>query len=174
MKKHVLHIRFAPRFAAVLGACALAAGCGSLLPEGAPPARRYALADAPLPKPASEDAGAGETWVVGRVRAARGADGRALRVVDETTGRSAFYGGGELADTPEALVASRLRRAIAAARPKAVVADASLAPTGAERTLVECWIEEFRLVRRADGLVFRFAATLYTTPPGGAAASRRV
>ena len=42
MKKHVLHTRFTPRFAVALGACALAlaAGCGSLLPEGAPPARR--------------------------------------------------------------------------------------------------------------------------------------
>ena len=160
--------------AALVLALPLAQGCASLLPRGAPPAARFVVPDAPPPEPAAPDAGKGETFVVGKVRASREADGRAIRTVDAATGRSAFFSDGELVSPPEAVVSRHLRRALAAARPGAVVCDASLVPSGAARTLVECWIEEFRLVRKDGAWRFAFDATLYETPPSGETACRRV
>jgi len=149
-------------------------GCASLLPRGTPPAPRYVVPDVALPDPAAPDAGKGETYVIGKVRASRDADGRAIRTVDAATGRSAYFSGGELVSPPEILVARQLRRAVAASRPGAVVCDASLAPSGAARTLVECWIEEFRLVRKDGAWSFAFDALLYETPPSGETSCRRV
>ena len=160
--------------AALLLALPLAQGCASLLPRGAPPAPRYAVPEAALPEPAAPDAGKGEIFVVGKVRASRGADGRAIRSVDAATGRSAYYSGGELVLPPEAVVAKHLRRAVATAKPGAVVCDASFVPSGAARTLVECWIEEFGLVRKDGAWNFVLDAMLYETPPSGETACRRI
>ena len=159
--------------AAIALALPLAQGCISVLPEGVPSAPRYAVPDAEPSEPAAPDAGKGETFVVGKVRASRDADGRAIRAIDSATGRSARFTGGELASPPEVLVARHLRRAIAAAKPGAVVCDASLAPSSANRTLVECWIEEFRLVRKGGAWSFAFEAMLYETPANGETSCRR-
>ena len=104
---------------------------------------------------------------------ARREGGCAIRAVDEESGRAAFYGGGELVAPPEELVARQLRKAIAAAKPKAVVGDASLAGRGTGATLVEGWIEEFRLARKGEEWSFRLDAMVYVTGADGETTVRR-
>lgn len=162
--------------AAVLGGVAvlgLAGGCGSLLPKPPAAAARYAVPVGTLPEAEGPEAGAGERWAVGRVRASREAAGFAIRAVDAESGRAAFYGGGELVAPPEELVARQLRKAIAAAKPKAVVGDASMAGRGTGATLVEAWIEEFLLAREGEAWSFVMDATVYVTGPDGETAVRR-
>ena len=151
----------------------MAGGCGSLLPKPPAAAARYAVPVGTLPEAEGPEAGAGERWAVGRVRASREAMGFAIRAVDEESGRAAFYGGGELVAPPEELVARQLRKAIAAAKPKAVVGDASMAGRGTGATLVEAWIEEFRLARKGEEWSFRLDVAVYVTGPDGETAVRR-
>ena len=153
--------------ALALATAALAlGGCVSLFPggDGNPPA--FAVADPPLPEAAPSEGEIPALIVIGRVRAAPDAAGRALRAVDADSGRAARYAGGDLAVSPEALVARRLRRAEAARHPGATVCDSALAPRHAEAALLECWIEDFRLERQAGAWTFRLAGTLYRTTPG--------
>ncbi|MBR1608540.1 MAG: hypothetical protein IJ678_02860, partial [Kiritimatiellae bacterium] len=52
--------------------------------------------------------------------------------------------------------------------------DASAVLRAPGQTRCEAWIETFRLERRADGWFFVLDATVRTTGPDGASASRRV
>jgi len=155
-------------------AALLFSGCAAFLPRPPAPVPAYSVPDAPLPEAASASAGRNAVFVVGRVRAAPEAAGKALRATDAASGRTAFFPGGELASSAEDLLSRRLRRSLAAERPRATVFDSALAPRGKKVRVVDAWIDEFRLVREGQAWRFRFAATIYRHAPDGAVESRDI
>ena len=147
------------------------AGCISVLPEPKDAAPRYdvALPEAPAPAAAPEAAPA-RILVVGKVRAAEEASGRAIRTADLETGRTGRLSDGELALAPEAIVGAFLRARLSAAHPGAVVCDASVAPHAGARTMFSAWIERFRLEKREGGWFFTVRLRVLAEAPDGSVA----
>jgi hypothetical protein len=145
------------------------AGCISVLPEPKDAAPRYDVALPEVPAAAPEAAPA-RILVVGKVRAAEEASGRAIRTADLETGRTGRLSDGELALTPEAIVGAFLRARLSAAHPGAIVCDASVAPHAGARTTFGTWIERFRLEKREDGWFFTVRLRVLAEAPDGSVA----
>ena len=149
------------------------AGCISVLPEPKDAAPRYdvALPEVPAAAPAPDAAPApARILVVGKVRAAEEASGRAIRTADLETGRTGRLSDGELALAPEAIVGAFLRARLSAAHPGAIVCDASVAPHAGDRTTFGAWIERFRLEKREDGWFFTVRLRVLAEAPDGSVA----
>ena len=150
------------------------AGCISVLPEPKDAAPRYDVALPEVPAaaaPAPEAAPApARILVVGKVRAAEEASGRAIRTADLETGRTGRLSDGELALAPEAIVGAFLRARLSAAHPDAIVCDASVAPHAGARTTFGAWIERFRLEKREDGWFFTVRLRVLAEAPDGSVA----
>ncbi len=152
----------------------LLAGCASLFGKHAaapaydmPALQKDAVAVSP-------ESGAGEAYVVGSVRCAPDAAGRALRAFDAATGRSAYVSGWQMAEAPDVLVARQLRRHLVASRPAALVLDGSMAARAPAHVRLDAWIDVFRVEKRTDGWYFVLDATLYLTARDGKMEGRKV
>ena len=148
------------------------AGCISVLPEPKDAAPRYdvALPEVPAAAAPAPDAAPARIFVVGKVRAAEEASGRAIRTADLETGRTGRLSDGELALAPEAIVGAFLRARLSAAHPGAIVCDASVAPHAGDRTTFGAWIERFRLEKREDGWFFTVRLRVLAEAPDGSVA----
>lgn len=146
------------------------AGCISVLPEPKDAAPRYDVALPEVPAAAAPEAAPARILVVGKVRAAEEASGRAIRTADLETGRTGRLSDGELALAPEAIVGAFLRARLSAAHPGAIVCDASVAPHAGERTTFGAWIERFRLEKREDGWFFAVRLRVLAETPDGSVA----
>ena len=148
------------------------AGCISVLPEPKDAAPRYdvALPEVPAAAAPAPDAAPARIFVVGKVRAAEEASGRAIRTADLETGRTGRLSDGELALAPEAIVGAFLRARLSAAHPGAVVCDASVAPHAGDRTTFGAWIERFRLEKREGGWFFTVRLRVLAEAPDGSVA----
>ena len=150
------------------------AGCISVLPEPKDAAPRYdvALPEVPAAAPAAAvpEAAPARILVIGKVRAAEEASGRAIRTADLETGLTGRLSDGELALTPEAIVGAFLRARLSAAHPGAVVCDASVAPHTGARTTFSAWIERFRLEKREGAWFFTVRLRVLAEAPDGSVA----
>ena len=146
------------------------AGCISVLPEPKDAAPRYDVALPEVPAAAAPEAAPARILVIGKVRAAEEASGRAIRTADLETGRTGRLSDGELALAPEAIVGAFLRARLSAAHPGAIVCDASVAPHAGARTTFSAWIERFRLEKREDGWFFAVRLRVLAEGPDGSVA----
>ena len=148
------------------------AGCISVLPEPKDAAPRYdaALPEVPAAAAPAPDAAPARIFVVGKVRAAEEASGRAIRTADLETGRTGRLSDGELALAPEAIVGAFLRARLSAAHPDAIVCDASVAPHAGARTTFSAWIERFRLEKREGAWSFTVRLRVLAEAPDGSVA----
>lgn len=146
------------------------AGCISVLPEPKDAAPRYDVALPEVPAAPAPDAAPARIFVVGKVRAAEEASGRAIRTADLETGRTGRLSDGELALAPEAIVGAFLRARLSAAHPGAIVCDASVAPHAGARTTFGAWIERFRLEKREGGWFFTVRLRVLAEAPDGSVA----
>ncbi len=146
------------------------AGCISVLPEPKGAAPRYDVALPEVPAAAAPEAAPARILVIGKVRAAEEASGRAIRTADIETGRTGRLSDGELALTPEAIVGAFLRARLSAAHPGAIVCDASIAPHAGARTTFSAWIERFRLEKREGSWFFTVRLRLIAEAPDGSVA----
>jgi hypothetical protein len=153
-----------------VSAALILSGCISVLPKQRHAVPRY---DVSIPEVPSASAATGEKaatpaiFVLGRVRAADEASGRAIRTVDVPTGRTGILTDGELALSTEAIVGAFLRARLAAVHPDAIVCDASVAPRSGDRTTVDAWIERFRLEKREGAWFFKAAIRIVSVAPDG-------
>ena len=146
------------------------AGCISVLPEPKDAAPRYDVALPEVPAAAAPETVPARILVIGKVRAAEEASGRAIRTADLETGRTGRLPDGELALTPEAIVGAFLRARLSAAHPGAVVCDASVAPHAGARTTFGAWIERFRLEKREGAWFFTVRLRVLAEAPDGTVA----
>ena len=148
------------------------AGCISVLPEPKDAAPRSDVALPEVPDAAAPEAAPAPAriLVIGKVRAAEEASGRAIRTADLETGRTGRLSDGELALAPEAIVGAFLRARLSAAHPGAIVCDASVAPHAGDRTTFGAWIERFRLEKREDGWFFTVRLRVLAEAPDGSVA----
>ena len=146
------------------------AGCISVLPEPKDAAPRYDVALPEVPAAAAPEAAPARILVVGKVRAAEEASGRAIRTADLETGRTGRLSDGELALAPEAIVGAFLRARLSAAHPGAIVCDASVAPHAGARTTFSAWIERFRLEKREGAWFFTIRLRVLAEAPDGTVA----
>ena len=148
------------------------AGCISVLPEPKDAAPRYDVALPEVPAAPAPDAAPAPAriLVVGKVRAAEEASGRAIRTADLETGRTGRLSDGELALAPEAIVGAFLRARLSAAHPGAIVCDASVAPHAGARTTFSAWIERFRLEKREGAWFFTVRLRVLAEAPDGSVA----
>ena len=153
-----------------IAATFLLAGCISVIPEQKHAVPRYDVslpAAAPDSVATAEKAASPALFVTGRVRASDEASGRLIRTADMSTGRTGILTDGELARTPEAIVGAFLRARLAAAHPGDIVCDASVAPRSGDRTIVDAWIERFRLEKRDGTWCFTASIRIVSTAPDG-------
>ena len=143
------------------------AGCISVLPEPKDAAPRYDVALPEVPAAAAPEAAPAPArlLVVGKVRAAEEASGRAIRTADLETGRTGRLSDGELALAPEAIVGAFLRARLSAAHPGAIVCNDSVA-----RTTISAWIERFRLEKREGAWFFTVRLRVLAESPDGSVA----
>ena len=146
------------------------AGCISVLPEPKDAAPRYDVALPEVPAAAAPEAAPARILVIGKVRAAEEASGRAIRTADLETGRTGRLSDGELALAPEAIVGAFLRARLSAAHPGAIVCDASVAPHAGDRTTFGAWIERFRLEKREGAWFFTVRLRVLAEAPDGSVA----
>ena len=148
------------------------AGCISVLPEPKDAAPRYDVALPEVPAAAAPEAAPAPArlLVVGKVRAAEEASGRAIRTADLETGRTGRLSDGELALAPEAIVGAFLRARLSAAHPGAIVCNDSVAPHAGARTTISAWIERFRLEKREGAWFFTVRLRVLAEAPDGSVA----
>ena len=113
-----------------------------------PPPRFTLTAKRPAPQAFASTVVTNNLLVIGRVKASRSTEGNTISMVDADSGRFGVFDQGAFAFPIDFIVDRATRNWLARSNKFGTVVDSSIAPRVKERTMLECWIEQFGLQRK--------------------------